>query len=545
MAACRSVRKRAEYGSVPSVEKALGSLPLVAAFASSLRIRDVIDGLCPVDDRSDLTHGQVIEALVANRLTSPEPLVRVQDWAGGYAVEEVFGIRPEQLNDDRVGRALDAIAPQLDSIVGSVGATAITAFGIDVSRIHWDMTSMSVHGEYEQVDEAYAAPNFGHPKDRRADLKQVQAGIAVTADGSVPVFHRAYDGGAGEVAQVIPMMKKLQEIATTRRMLIVGDSKLVSYDNLAAMHTDEVTFVAPASKVYVKAETLAGLDLALATRVDYVAARDQGKDPAKLGTWHVYEDTMTLSDPKKKRPALSLRRVFVHSSARAKAAASARAKKLDRATDDLARLTRGLGSRHYPNVAKVETRLAVIGKARHVAAYIRTVTGTDPDTGKPTLTWHFDQQAIAAEAATDGWYALLSNLDPSEADPAQVLLHYKGQEAVERRYSTFKGPLAVAAIYLKNNRRITAMITVVCLALLIFSLIERQIRGALRAQGRTTIAGLYARRPAVPTTRLIFQALAGMRLIPATRGNPHTIPRPTPLQLEILDLLDVNPLEWC
>jgi transposase len=545
MAACRAVRERARYGSVPSVEKALGSLPVVAAFAARLRVRDVIEELCPVDDRSPLTHGQVIEALVANRLTSPEPLVRVQDWAAGHAVEEVFGLRPEQLNDDRVGRALDAIAPQLDSIVGSVGAAAIEAFGIDVSRIHWDMTSMSVYGEYEQVDDEYAAPKFGHPKDRRADLKQVQAGLAVSADGAVPIFHRAYDGGAGEVAQVIPMMKALQQIATTRRLLIVGDSKLVSYDNLTTMHSSEVSFVAPASKVYVSAGALAGLDLDQATRVDYIAARDQNKDPSQLGTWHVYEDTMTLAGPRKKDPVLTLRRVFVHSSARAQAAATARARKLDRAGDDLDRLTRGLGSRHYPDAAAVEARLAVIAKTRRVAAYLRTTTGTDADTGKPTLSWHFDQQSIDAETATDGWYALLTSLDPTDADAAQVLLHYKGHEAVERRYSAFKGPLAVAAIYLKNNRRITAMITVICLALLIFSLIERQIRGALRAQGRTTVAGLYARRPAVPTTRLIFQALAGMRLIPATSGNPHTIPQPTPLQLEILDLLDVNPLEWC
>lgn len=518
---------------------------MVAAFADRLRIRDVIDGLCPVDDRSPLTHGQVIEALVANRLTSPEPLVRVQDWAAGCAAEQVFGVGAGQLNDDRVGRALDAIALQLDSIVGSVGAQAIKAFGIDVSRIHWDMTSFSVYGEYEQTDEKYAVPRFGHPKDRRPDLKQVQAGIAVAADGAVPLFGRAYDGGAGEVAQVIPMMKKLQEIATSRRLLIVGDTKLVSYDNLAAMHADEVGFVAPASKVYVSAETLSGLDLKQATRVDYVAGRDRGKDPAELGTWHVYEDAMSLSDPKKKRPPLTLRRIFVHSSARAQAAATARAKKLDRATDDLARLTRGLGSRYYRDVAAVEARLTVIGKTRRVDAYLRTVTGTDPGSGKPTLTWHFDEQALKAEAAGDGWYPLLTNLEADQADPAQVLLHYKGQEAVERRYSTFKGPLAVAAIYLKNNRRIAAMITVICLALLIFSLIERQIRAALRAQGRTTVNDLYARRPAVPTTRLIFQALAGMRLIPATSGNLHTIPQPTPLQLELLELLDVNPLQWC
>ena len=545
MAACRAVRERARYGSMPSVEKSLGSLPVVAAFAGRLRIRDVIDGLCPVDDRSELTHGQVIEALVANRLISPEPLVRVQGWAAGYAVEEVFGLRPEQLNDDRVGRALDAIAPRVDSIVGSVGAAAIEVFGIDVSRIHWDMTSFSVYGEYEQVDEAYAVPKFGHPKDRRPDLKQVQAGIAVAADGAVPIFGRAYDGGAGEVAQVIPMMKKLQEIATTRRMLIVGDSKLVSYDNLSTMHADGVTFVAPASKVYVPAAALAGLDLEQATRVDYVAARDRGKDPAKLGTWHVYEDTMALTDPKKKRSALTVRRVFVHSSARAQAAVTARTKKLDRARDDLARLTRALGSRHYPDAAAVEARLATIGKTRRVAAYLRATAGTDPDTGKPTLNWDFDQQTIDAEAAGDGWYALLTNLEATEADATQVLLHYKGQEAVERRYSTFKGPLAVAAIYLKDNRRITAMITVICLALLIFSLIERQVRAALRAQGRTTINGLYAGRPAVPTTRLIFQALTSMRIIPAASGNPHIIPQPAPLQLELLDLLDVNPLEWC
>lgn len=545
MAACRAVRARAQYGSVPSVEKALGSLPVVAAFAARLRIRDVIDGLCPVDDRSELTYGQIIEALVANRLTSPEPLVRVRDWAGGYAVGEVFGVRAEQLNDDRVGRALDAIAPQVDSIAGSVGAAAIEVFGIDVSRMHWDMTSISLHGEYEQPDEDYAAPKFGHPKDRRPDLKQVQTGIAVTGDGGIPLFHRAYDGGAGEIAQVVPMMKALQQIATSRRLLIVGDSKLVSYDNLATMHADEVTFVAPASKVYVKAEALAGLDLGRATLVDYVAARDQGKDPDKRGTWHVYEDTMTLAGPRKSDPVLSLRRVFVHSSARAGAAQSARSQKLDRARDDLDRLTRGLGSRHYPDAAAVEARLAVIVKTRRVGAYLRTTTGTGTDTGKPTLDWHFDQAAIDAEAATDGWYPLLTNLDPDQADAAQVLLHYKGQEAVERRYSTFKGPLAVAAIYLKNNRRITAMITVVCLALLIFSLIERQVRAALRAQGRTTIDGLYAGRPATPTTRLIFQALTGMRLIPGTSGNPHTIPQPTPLQLEILDLLDVNPLEWC
>jgi transposase len=175
---------------------------VVAGFCSRLRIRDIIDEACPVRDLAELTHGQVIEALVANRLTSPVPLVHVQSWARDWAVGEALGVDPELLNDDRIGRALDAIAPCLDRIAGSVGVAAIEAFGIDVSRVHWDMTSISMHGEYEQVQDGFAAPRFGHPKDRRPDLKQIQAGIAVTGDGGVPVFGRAFDGGAGEVGQV-------------------------------------------------------------------------------------------------------------------------------------------------------------------------------------------------------------------------------------------------------------------------------------------------------------------------------------------------------
>jgi len=157
------------------------------------------------------------------------------------------------------------------------------------------MTSISLHGEYEQLEEGFLAPKFGHPKDRRVDLKQIQAGIAVTEDGAIPVFHRAYDGGAGEVGQVIPMMKALQEMAVERRLLVIGDSKLVSYANLAAMDVDGVTFVAPASKTYVPAADLSGLDLHAATKVDYVAGRDQGKPAGRRGAWHVLEDGMSLA----------------------------------------------------------------------------------------------------------------------------------------------------------------------------------------------------------------------------------------------------------
>jgi transposase len=186
----------------------------------------------------------------------------------------------------------------------------------------------------------------------------------------------------------------------------------------------------------------------------------------------------------------------------------------------------------------VTTRVTAIAAARRVTAYLRTETGTDRATGKPTLAWWFDQAALDAETATDGWHALLTNL-PADIGPAEILIRYKGQEIVERRYGAFKGPLAVAPLFLKNNRRIAALITVICLALLIFCLIERQVRAAIAPQ--TTLEGLYAGRPAKPTGRLIFEALTRLRLIPATGGQPPGIPQPPPLQARLLDLLGVDP----
>ena len=109
--------QRVTYGQ-PSVEKVLGVLPVVAEYCRRLDLAGILDRACPIRDVAILSHGQVIEALVANRLTSPSLLWRVSEWAEGWAVEEAFGIEAAVLNGDRIARALDAIAAELDRIVG-------------------------------------------------------------------------------------------------------------------------------------------------------------------------------------------------------------------------------------------------------------------------------------------------------------------------------------------------------------------------------------------------------------------------------------------
>jgi len=529
-----------DYGP-PSVEKSLGALPVVHDYLARLGVAGTIDRLAPIRDKvSRASHGEVIAALVANRLTSPTPLLHVETWAREWAVEEVFGLAPDVLNDDRVGRALDALAPVCEAVVGSVGAAAIAAFDLDMSRCHWDMTSISLHGAYPEVDGDYATPKYGHPKDRRPDLKQVQTGLATIGDGGIPLVHRAYDGGAGEVSQVTGAMRALTQLAGPRRFLLVGDTKLVSYPNLAALtSTPGVTFLAPAPKAVVPADVLASQDWATATILEFVAARDQDTPVHERASYRAREGVTVLRGPRKKDPPVTVRTVFIWSSANDHAAKAARTLKLGRAREALDTLTRAAGSHHlYRTEAQVKARVAFLATKHRVSRYLVAETSVDTDTGKPALAWHFDQDALDAEAATDGWYALLTNLDDS-VGPAEVLALYKGQEVSERRYGAFKGPLAVAPMFLHSNQRIHALIHVICLALLIFCLVERQARLGAGPDGK--IPGLYAGRHARPTGALVFGALSRLRLVPARGDQAAYIPRPTALHQHLLDILGVDP----
>jgi transposase len=454
-------------------------------------------------------------------------------------VEEVMGIDPALLNDDRLARALDAIAPHLQAIAGSVGAAAIGGFGIDVAKIHWDMTSMSIHGAYPDAtqDGEYPQVKYGHPKDRRVDLKQTQVGLAVSGDGGIPVFSRVYDGGAAEVAQVVDAIQAMQKIAAGREFLMIGDSKLVSWGNITALAGAGVEFIAPAPAAKTPDTVFAALDLQAAAVVDYAPARAD-RPGAAPQTYRVLEDEYLLTGPKARDEPVPLRRILVHSCGNAAGQQAARAKRLARAREELDKVANGAGKRCYKTPEKIAARIGVIAAKRRVADCLRTEIGTGDD-GKPTLSWHFDQQVLDTQAAADGWYALLTNRPADKAAPAAILLDYKDQTAVERRYGDFKGPLAVTPIFLQHNRRIAALVQVICLALLVFCLIERQVRHALG--GDEKMPGLYPdNRRVRPTGQMILYHLGELTLDIGTATDPPTLHITRGVQLHLLDLLEIQ-----
>jgi transposase len=93
------------------------------------------------------------------------------------------------------------------------------------------------------------------------------------------------------------------------------------------------------------------------------------------------------------------------------------------------------------------------------------------------LAYHIDNARLAAETRGDGVFPLITN-DGSLSE-LEMLLAYKSQPALEKRFSHLKTDFEVAPVFLKEASRIQALLCVYFLALLTESLLERDLRRAM------------------------------------------------------------------
>lgn len=489
-----------------------------------LGITELIDRHCPLANQAELSHGEVIAAMVANRLTAPRPLNRIEEWATHWAVEEVLGIPAHLLNDDRLGRALDAIFPHLDTLKGSVAWSAIEAFGIDTAVFHWDFTSFSFEGAYDEADQDVKGPQvtYGHSKAKRPDLKQIMLGLAVSADGGIPLNPTILDGSAAEVSQVAAAMTALKEAARRDNFTLVGDTKLISKKNILAACGAGIHFCAPAPASDDLRIAFGAIERAEFQPLTYISERERQKPPEERTVYLGTERTWTITDPKQKVNH-TVRQLFVISSEEQGACRKNRQRQMEKAEAVLRKVQRNLGTHWYDTAEKVRQKVTTTLLERRVSALYRIQIGETE--GKPTFTWEVDTAALATAETQDGFYVVVTNLPADQYDASAVLKLYKGQAKVERRFGDFKGPLAVNPLLVKDNRRIAALVFVIYLALLIFCLIERQARKHIEDPSGK-VRGLYPGGQAVrPTGRNLLDPLTWLTVsITTTPAGPMIHP---------------------
>jgi transposase len=514
----------------------VGTLLLVRHYLDRLELTKIVDQAAPMRGRAYLTHGEVTAALVANRLSAPSPLYDVAGWASSAAMGELFDTPAGLLNDDRLGRALEAFAPVADEVRAALLLAAVERFDIvDATRLHLDLTTVRFTGAYE--DSALVAKGWGAD---RTVARQVRTLQAATADG-VPLYFRPHPGSTAELTALGDAFDQLRDLLPSG-LVVVADSALGHLGNLCALDRAGTRFVVPlrADTGWAEAFTRDVGGLAPLVDLDHRSQREQRLPPDQRTRWRGLLRALPTVDPTTGTHH-DLHVAYIWSSEEARSVADARQRALTKADDALARVKRGLGGRYYKTRKQVDAKVAKI-VGRNIEQFLTVRTGTRA--GKPTLTWQRDQTAIDHAARHDGLYALATNLPDPDTHPLtalDVLRVYKDHWVVEQRHRDLKQTLRVRPVFLHNHDRIDALVAVVGIALLVFGLIEADLRHRL-PRDQPTLPGLLPEgRAAKPTGRNILAAFQGLGLTYAQQGL--VLDPLTPTQRIILALLNI-PLPW-
>ena len=411
----------------------VGPLLLVHHYLDRLGLVELVDNAVPMRGRAMLTHGEVIAALVANRLCGPAPLYDVAGWASSAAMAELFGVPAGLLNDDRLGRALDALAPAAERVRGELALSAATRCGADLSRLHLDMTAVRFSGGYEGsalVEKGWAAD--------RTIARQVKTLQASTRTGVV-VYYRGHPGAANEAPCVAAALERLRELAPPG-VICVADSGFGYLGRLCAADAAGLRFVVSLRADtgwagWFAADIDGGID-ALPT-LAHCPQRERRLPTPDRTIWKGLLRDRDIDDPDTGRHRLRV--AYLWSSEQAGSVAEARERALTKAEAALTRIRNGRGGRYYKTKKQVDDRVAtIIGK--NIAELITVTTGTTAD-GTPTIAWRRNPRALTAAAALDGLYALATNLpDPADRQltALDVLEVYKDQWIVEQRHRDLK-----------------------------------------------------------------------------------------------------------
>jgi transposase len=443
----------------------------------------------------------------------------------------------------------------------TVATHAVREFHVALDELHNDSTTITFHGDYKDAgqeekrkDQTRLAITWGHNKDHRPDLKQLLFILTISKDGGVPVHFQAKSGNTADDRTHRDTWDLLCTLAGRRDFLYVADCKLASAENMAYIHQHDGRFVTLIPRTRTEDRTFRA-SLAQG-QVHWQPVHELRSEKGEIVDRFSVSTTAALS-------AEGYRLVWYHSTRKAALDVAARVRQVDRALRELAELQQKLSSprTRYHEQAKVAAAVEAILAERGVKSWITTtITERSLEAyhqegpGRPSkntryikdvincfdLAYEINHAALAAEQLGDGVFPLITN--DCAITEQELLLAYKGQPMVEKRYAQLKTDFEVAPIYLKETSRIQALLCMYFFVLLVEALLERELRQAMARANvdrlRIYPEGRGCRNPTTPRLIEVFEDVQRHHL----KGGPEPLvftTTLTPLQRKFLRLLGV------
>ncbi len=192
----------------------VGHLGIVAGAYDSLGIADIIDSAIPKTRHHNLSHSQVVKLMTLNGLGFTERrLYLFPEFFDDIAVERLLGegITTDYINDDVLGKTLDAIAQYGPTeLFNEIVANCLIPTEFGSHCIHVDTTNFSVTGKYESdFGTEEIEITYTHPKDGRWDLKRFVLGMASNQHG-VPLYLQTFSRNESDKESLRIIVENLQ-----------------------------------------------------------------------------------------------------------------------------------------------------------------------------------------------------------------------------------------------------------------------------------------------------------------------------------------------
>lgn len=453
--ACQNMAEVIQVLTRRQIVRYLGALPVLVALLNRLQVRKIINHYCPT--RSPVDHGAVALVLVLNRLMAPRPLYKIVDWLATTLIAEHLGIPKDKFNDDRLGRTLDVLAEHLPAIWSDIQQQAFLHYKIDLSILFYDLTALIMTGHYAQSK----LVDYGFAHNTPIDDPKVKLGMVASQDGSIPLLFQPWSGRTADKATVQANMHNLRAFLQQQgwqasQVMVVGDCANLNSE-LAFAYVDAnlryLTGLAKLEKVHRE----------LVLKPDN---RDFERLPLAEGYWGVpCEVSFTHAGR-----TITHRGLVVRSDPMRQVLHQERQKNTRELLLALQQIQGKIGQKRYRTEKEVCRRVATQVKRSPAGQLIGVQVATTE--GKISLEWWIDANALQAAERSEGRFLLVTN-DFNLSYPEMLAL-YRKKDALEKRFEVCKQDLKVRPLHVHSDERIQAMLLVNLIALLAYSLLERQ-----------------------------------------------------------------------
>jgi transposase len=497
---------------------------VVSGIIDDLKLVEIIDQRIPADEQSAVSAGEAVKAMIINGLGfCNKPLMLTPQFYDNLPMELLFrpGVEAQHFNRHKLGRTLDEIHVYgCDTLFSELALSACDQEGVERRNNSLDTTSFSLTGAYEgQADEQAIAITYGHSKDHRGDLKQAVQEMLVSQDGGVPLFMKSHDGNASDSV-----------IFRQRAEALVEEFK----------RSEGPRYLIADSKLYAKkgAEFLSRLRFI--TRVPSSLKLEQEMTQAALAKpehWVELSPRYRYQRIAHTHYGIEQRWLVVYSDGAYQRAGEALARATDKERESLEKEAFHLQAQRFASREEAENALNALARTAKYhrlqppewVAHKRYTGKGRPAANRPvkTLEWQVkagflaDDERLEALRQTRACFTLATNISADELDDAGVFQTYKNQSSVEHGFRFLKDPLFfVSSLFLKKPSRLQALLMVMTLSLLVYTIAQRRMRARL-AQTDDTLPNQIGTPTQTPTLRWVFQILEGIHHV--TIGNGSVI----------------------